>query len=155
MTTTRACLLVAVLTFAAGCGGKTTVKGTVTAGGKPVVWGSVQLVDASGAYHQGDIDLQGKYEIADVPTGPVKIGVTSPNPDNARGGRGGGRGEPKVGKASTDDPRAKFASNTPPRPTPPPGAWFPLPNPEATGDPLKSGLTGEVKSGQPLDIAIK
>ena len=41
------------------------------------------------------------------------------------------------------------------RPTPPPGAWFQLPNQEKNSDPTQSGMTGEVKSGQPLDIDVK
>ena len=168
---TRALVVSAVALFAAGCGGgKATVKGSVSAGGKPVVWGTVILVDASGAYHQGDIELNGTFEIPGVPSGAVKIGVTSPNPEDpraggrgkdARGGKdgankGGGKGGPVSG---IDDPRSKFVAENGgpalPRPAPPAGAWFPLPNPDKTGDPMQSGLTGEIKSGQPLDIAIK
>jgi len=145
--------------IAVGCGGgKATMKGKVTSGGKPVVWGAVILVDASGAYHQGDIELNGTYEIAGVPNGAVKIGVTSFNPSGARGGRPGGGKEPAkaggAGASGFDDPRAgleKMAA----RPTPPPGAWFALPNAEKNGDPTQSGMTGEVKSGQPLDIDVK
>jgi len=150
---------VSVVAFAAvGCGGgKTSVKGTVTANGKPVVWGTVILVDAAGAYHQGEIKLDGKYEISDLPAGEVKIGVTSPDPVDPRsGGRGnaGGRGgAPKKGGVTIDDPRGKPADS--PRPTPPPGAWFPLPNAKMIADPMQSGMTGEVKAGQSLDIVIK
>lgn len=167
----RAWLVSAVALAAVGCGGgKATVKGTVTAGGKPVVWGTVILVDATGEYHQGDIELNGTYEVPNVPSGAVKIGVTSPNPEDpraagrgkdGRGGKdGGAKGGGKGGAASgIDDPRSKFVAENggaaPPRPAPPAGAWFPLPSPDKIGDPMQSGLTGEIKSGQPLDITIK
>jgi hypothetical protein len=160
--TTRAWIVSAFAMIALGCGGgKTNVKGSVTANGKAVVWGSVTLIDATGAYHQGDIDLQGNYEIQGVPTGTVKIGVSSPNPalTSGRGGAGG-RGQPKGGAGASDDPREKFAKEqgiTPaaPLPLPPPGAWSPLPNAEKNSDPNQSGITGEVKSGQPLNIDVK
>ena len=154
--TTRAWIAAAFVLIAVGCGGgKATVKGKVTSGGKPVVWGSVILVDASGAYHQGDIELNGTYEIAGVPNGTVKIGVTSPSPVDQRGGGrpGGGKEAPKGG-GGFDDPREKLEKMAA-RPTPPAGAWFQLPNQEKNSDPTQSGMTGEVKSGQPLDIDIK
>lgn len=147
--THRCAWLAAILLGAAtGCGGSTTVKGKVTSGGKPVVRGSVILVDDSGQYHQGPIDSDGTYEIANVPPGAVKIGVTSPKPSDGK------RGGPGKGAPGVEDPRAKFEKNAA-SPPPPPGAWFPLPNPDKSGDPLQSGLSGEVKSGRPLDIDVK
>ena len=149
------------LSVASGCGGTTTVKGSVTAGGKPVVWGKVILVDAAGEYHQGDIDLSGKYEVADVPAGPVKIGVTSPKPPDgkSRDAKTPAAGKtPPKGGLGIEDPREKFMEGkekADPRPTPAPGAWFALPNPDKNGDPQSSGLTGTVKSGQPIDIDLK
>lgn len=155
-----------IAALAAGCGGKANPKGKVTYQGKPVVWGSVTLVDSTGMYHQGEIDLQGNYSIDGVPTGPVKIGVHSPKPEDP-GGRGGkgGKGAPiggvaGKGAADIEDPREKFFASQggkknvePEKPRPPAGAWFPIP--EKFSDPQTSGLTGDVKSGTPLDIDLK
>lgn len=150
-----------------GCSGSTSVSGKVTYDGKPVVWGSVSLVDASGAYHQGSIGLDGTYKIDNVPVGPVKIGVTSPKPaEEQAGGKGGkgagggggkGAGGGKGGGALGEDPREKFLreqGGTPaaPPPAPPSGAWFALP--EKYRDPMTSGLNGTVTAGQPLNIDL-
>jgi hypothetical protein len=136
-----------------GCGGgASTVRGQVTLNAKPLVWGTVILVDSTGQYHQGDIDLNGRYEIDNVPAGAVKIAVVSLDPDHAARGRG----DPKTGKAGgrakgsdRDDPRDKFLAEqggkklTADRPRPPAGAWFPIPPRYRT--PEESGLSGEVK----------
>jgi hypothetical protein len=170
MSTRRGAGLLALglaVSLAAGCGGGTSkVHGKVTHAGKPVVWGSVTLVDSSGAYHQSLIDLNGNYEIANVPAGPVKIAVVSPNPDPAsHGGDPGGRGgpRPKGGPGSrggTNDPREKFLAQKgiqkaeDDRPRPPAAAWFPIDRKFA--DPNTSGLTGEVKPGATeLSIDLK
>jgi hypothetical protein len=147
-----------------GCGsGKTKVSGTVTSQGKKVVWGTVILMDSKGEVHQGRIKLDGTYSIDNVPIGGVKIAVTSPPPPgSAPGGRGapgaaGAKGANK-GMGGAEDPREKFlrenggkqeANDEPP----PPGVWFAI-NPKFY-DHSSSGLTGEVKSGVPLDIDLK
>jgi hypothetical protein len=148
-----------------GCGpNTTTVTGKVSHNGKPVVWGSVILVDSKGEFHQGTIDTSGNYRIENMPTGQVKIGVTSPKPPDEKdskgggntGGKGGKGGTPPRGGANMDDPRAQFQANNPPAelpPPPPPGSWFAIP--DKYKDPLTSGLTGEVASGKPLDIDLK
>jgi hypothetical protein len=140
---------------AAGCGDDTpTVRGRVTANGKPVVWGSVTLVDAHGGYHQALLDLEGNYEIDGVPAGAVKVGVVSDNP----AGRVAGRGavSPRVaGQAAVQDPREALGFRQdagPELPKPPQGAWFPIP--ERYGDPHSSGLTGEVKPGRASELNI-
>lgn len=154
-------LAVTAAAAATGCGGSaTTVTGKVSHKGKPVVTGTVILVDGAGQYHQGTITPTGTYTVADVPVGKVKIAVTSPNPDPkaaavaAGGGKGavGRGGGSMAGGVTLEDPRAKFASTPEPTPQLPPGAWFPLP--KTAGDPETSGLTGEVKSGSPLDIDV-
>lgn len=138
---------------AVGCGGgKTDAKGKVTYQGKTVVWGSVTLVDSTGQYHQGPIDLEGNYTIANVPAGKVKIAVTSPDPYAGAGrpkpsGTFGGKGQ------DGDDPRLKFKREpVAEQPKPAPGKWFPLP--DKVNDPTNSGLTGELSRGKALDIAI-
>lgn len=138
---------------AAGCDDDTpTVRGRVTANGKPVVWGSVTLVDARGGYHQAVLDLDGNYAIDGVPTGAVKVGVVSDNP----AGRGAGRG-PAHARAVGDGqgPREALgfrqdAGSEPPKP--PPGSWFPIP--DRFGDPHSSGLTGEVRPGRESELNI-
>lgn len=169
----RSCMVFAlvVVLAATGCGQKTNkVKGKVTYDGKTVVWGSVTLLDAKGAYHQGDIDLNGNYEIANVPVGPVKIGVVSPDPKveagGSKGGKGGNRDAAAAGGAKTsgggaaasDDPRERFFQQqggrpqAPEKPKPQPGQWFPIP--AKFTDPATSGLSGEVKPGTDLNIDL-
>jgi hypothetical protein len=139
-----------------GCDSKTSVNGNVTHKGKPVVWGTVILVDSTGEFHQGDIDINGKYSIDNVPTGTAKIGVTSPNPSDTQR-KGAGRGASKGG-IGLDDPREKFlksqgSEKNADRPLPPAGSWFALPTTAA--DPQTSGITGKVEKGKPLDIEVK
>jgi hypothetical protein len=154
------CLVVAFTL--AGCGGgKAKVKGKVSLNGKPLVWGTVTLVDASGTNYQSTIGLDGTFTTEEaVPTGPVKIGVISPKPpDPAR--RGGGAAAGKAGGGpSIPDPREEFLKKqgiTPQkgddRPLPAAGAWFPIP--EKYNDPNTSGLSDVVKSGQDLTIDLK
>lgn len=149
--------LVAVsLVLTVGCAGKADVTGNVTYKGKPVVWGTVTLLDSSGAAHQGQIDLSGNFAIPAVPSGPVKIGVHSTNPDTGRPSQPrdvSGRGT--VGsRGGADDPRAKFTpAPTTEQPRPEPGKWFPLP--DTASDPMTSNITGVVQKGKPLNINIE
>jgi hypothetical protein len=138
------------LCLVTGCGGgKTNVKGKVTYQGKTVVWGTVTLVDNTGANHQGTIELDGTYSVPDVPRGSVKIGVFSRAPSN-RPRPDGGKG---VKTVDPNDPRSKFKKNPDiERPLPAPGQWFPIP--EKYSDAHSSGLTGEVQSGT-LDIKLE
>jgi hypothetical protein len=131
-------------TVAAGCGGgNTTVSGTVTRQGKPVVWGNVTVVDRDNVPHAGEIQEDGTFTVAGVPIGPCKVGVTSPNPESDRlAGRVGRKSE--IGSKGGDAP--------PDRPRPAAGRWFPIP--DQYRDPLTSGLTGEVAKGKPLDVVI-
>jgi hypothetical protein len=120
-----------------GCSpSSTTASGKVTYQGKPVVWGSVTLVAADGSVHQAGIEPDGTYTVSNVPVGSVKVGVESSAPPvpGVRGRDGDARG------------------SVPP-PAPPPGAWFPLP--ANLSDPAKSGLTIEIRKGQPANIDVK
>jgi hypothetical protein len=143
--------------FAAGCDNDApTVKGRVTANGKPVVWGSVTLVDAHGGYHQAVLDQGGNFVIESVPAGAVKVAVVSDNPAGRSAGRGAvtPRGAGKVA-GDIQDPREALGfrqESGPEPPKPPPGAWFPIP--ERYGDPQSSGLTGEVKPGRESELNI-
>lgn len=143
-----------------GCSSKSKVRGKVTYQGKPVVWGTVTIVDKNGEHHQAEIDLQGNYEIDKVAVGPCKIAVNSPDPNppaDAGKGRGKvGEGVSKVG--GIEDPREKFMAGKQkqedPRPKPPPGAWFGIPSKYNTIE--ESELTGEVRGSRTeLNIELK
>lgn len=130
-------LLMTCVALTAGCGpATTTAAGKVTFQGKPVVWGSVTLVAADGTVHQAGIETDGTYEVPNFPVGPAKVGVESSQPPTpgVRGREGDARG-----------------SVAPP--PPPPGVWFAIP--ATLSDPAKSGVTLEVRKGQPADIDLK
>ena len=118
-----------------GCGPSgTTVEGKVTYQGKSVVWGSVTLVASDGSVHQVGIETNGTYTIPKVPLGGAKVGVESSAPPKPNPNRGDARG-----------------SAAPP--TPPAGAWFAIP--VTLADPKTSGVTLDIRSGQPADIDLK
>jgi hypothetical protein len=64
----------------AGCGQKAHVYGTVALDGRPLVWGSVNLMDAGGHAFQGQIQPDGKYEIDGVPYGKFSVMISNPDP---------------------------------------------------------------------------
>jgi hypothetical protein len=110
------------------------VAGKVTYQGKPVAWGSVTVLAADGSTHQAGINPDGTYRLEKVPTGPARVGVSSPDP------------KPSARAARSGDDRVSTAG-----PDLPPGAWFPLP--DKLGDPNTSGLTLTV--GGPGDLDLK
>ena len=64
--------------LAAGCGGGkagATVSGKVTYQGRALSSGIVTFLPASGPAHHTEIKSDGSYRMANVPAGPVKIGV--------------------------------------------------------------------------------
>jgi hypothetical protein len=130
-----------------GCGkAKSTVKGKVSYQGKPVVWGSVTLIGSDNVQYVGDITPEGTYSVANVPTGPVKLGVSSPNPNaGERRPKRGGPGTSELGGDRTSAPGEK--------PKPAPGKWFEIPMKFA--DPTTSGLTGEVKSSSETTVDLE
>ena len=107
--------------------------GTVTHKGKPVAWGSVSLVAADGSAHSAELGRDGRFSVANVPTGPARVGVSSPDP-------------------YPDGRKAKYEGRYKPPADLPDGAWFPLPAQYA--DPQKSGLTLQV-GGSPADLDLK
>lgn len=123
----------------AGCGGGVgTLSGKVTYQGKPVVYGTVLVRCADGLQRTGNIEPDGSYAVLNVPAGPVKIGVESPQPPApAAGGR-------------TSRPGSKAAS---PPPTVDRSKWVKLPDDAA--DPEKSGIATTVPAGGAVfDIAL-
>lgn len=138
----------------AGCGGpKTTpVTGKVTYQGRTVVWGNVSVIASDNISYTAPIGLDGTFKFDKIPVGPCKIGLNSPSPEGAITNStdplaGGGVAE---GTKEAHSFGGRVPQDT--RPKPPPGAWFEISNQYM--DPLTSGLTGEIKTGQPLDINV-
>lgn len=110
--------------LATGCDrGTGTLSGQVTYKGQPVTSGMVTVVDADGVPHGASIQPDGKYRVTDVPAGPVRVAVTSP--------------DPRIAAAE-----ARGEGATPPPAT---AAWRPIP--ERYADAATSGLTFTVKRG--------
>src|SRR5439155_786714 len=70
-------LVVAVTACGTGTG---TLTGKVSYQGKPVVTGSVLVRSADGSQRVGNIEPDGSYTGLNVPVGPVKLGIDSPEP---------------------------------------------------------------------------
>src|SRR5262245_13565118 len=136
-----ACACALGLLALAGCGsGKGTVSGTVAYNGKKLTSGTVSVIASDGIQYAAQITTDGKYSIPNVPSGPVKITVSSPNPDDAiRGGPAAARGK---GAAAQGD-LGGGDQPLPPRDPIPPGSWMAIP--EKYSDLEKSGLTGNVR----------
>jgi hypothetical protein len=124
----------AMILAAAGCRPSyADVTGTVSYRDRPVVYGTVSAIGSDQVTYYGTIQLDGTFTIANVPVGPVKFGVFSPDPYF----------EPPVSaevKARIEESRR--ASGEKDRPKPPKGQWVRLPGKYA--DPLSSGLTAEI-----------
>jgi hypothetical protein len=142
----RGALVVTVLAFAAGCGSRTAVTGKVTFRGAPVSGGSVTLVASDGTAYAGTIQTDGTYSIPDVPTGSVRIGVVGPGRTGAVS-RAGPSGRADAGAIG----RGKAPDGPPQETKAPAGPAIP----DTYLDPRTSGLTGTVKSGEPLNIDLK
>ncbi|MDB5313033.1 MAG: hypothetical protein JWO38_7235 [Gemmataceae bacterium] len=80
-----------------------------------------------------------------MPVGPVRLGAHSPDPYYEP------PASPEV-KAELEERRRKAGMELPPKP--PKGAW--VATPDRRADPLKSGLTGEVKTpASTIDCALE
>src|SRR5262245_32889412 len=134
-----------LLGFVSGCGPSGgTVSGKVTYRGKPVTMGHVTMIGSDNVQYVGDITSEGTYSIPHVPGGPVKITVSSPNPNIAQRARAIGPG-PRGGAGDLEEA-------APPPPTAPTG-WVEIP-PEFA-DPEQSGLTGTVKSATIINLDLE
>lgn len=60
--------------------GGTELAGSVTSGGKPVVYGTVTVVASDNRVYTAPIGPDGTYRIKALPPGPVRVAVSSPNP---------------------------------------------------------------------------
>ena|SRR5262245_912624 len=136
-------LAVSILLVACGCSSKGTVSGKVTYRGKPVVWGTVSVIASDNVQYAAQITPEGTYSIPNVPTGPARFAVSSPNPD------GTARGGPAAANGGAGD-RGSPGEGGPPNP--PPGAWVALP--EKYNDPLQSGLTGTIGASSTVDLVL-
>ena len=123
-----------VVAAAGGCGGGTgDLRGKVTFNGKPVTSGTVQVFLPDGSTRTSAIAPDGSYAVNDVPTGAVRIGVSSPNPKQ--------RYDDLIAFAKTEEQKKKAV--------PPDSAtvksWVGLP--DAAAQPESSGLSATIKPG--------
>jgi hypothetical protein len=138
-----------VIAITAGCGsGAIDITGKVTYKDKPIVYGTVILVDSSSLPRSGVLQPDGSFKIVGIMPGTAKVAVSSPSPPGSE--------QPKAkknfGRDADDDDK-------PPPPSVPPASpeviagWVALP--EKYGDPAKSEMTVEVKLASPLTIDLK
>lgn len=124
--------------LATGCGsGKAgaTVSGKVTYQGKPLSSGIVTFVPDSGPAHHTEIKSDGSYRLANVPVGPVRIGVQT---------KSGQSGSPSKEPTGKED--GKMADTR----------WKESLIPTHYTDPNQSQLTYTVKKGkQQFDIDLR
>lgn len=78
-------VVLAIVAIAIGCfamirAGRNELAGSVTSGGRPVVYGTVTVVASDGRVYTAPLQADGTYRIASVPPGPVRVAVSSPNP---------------------------------------------------------------------------
>ncbi|MFM8704243.1 MAG: carboxypeptidase-like regulatory domain-containing protein, partial [Planctomycetia bacterium] len=160
------------------CPGGKALSGTVTAQGKTVVFGTVTAITADQRTFTVPINADGTYVLKDLPPGPVRLAVSSPNPRPVTEQHGveppaetsGGAGRFAFG-AAMDTPSGGAAAPAPPRVAPAAGvmpgdrdcrsaAGPPLPTaaraaqagwfriPGRYASPTTSGLGTEVRRGR-------
>ena len=107
-----------LLVLAAGCGpGKGDVSGTVQYQGRPLPGGTITFFDQKHRVTASPIGSDGRYAVAGVTAGPVKITVSTPLPMTFRNGE-------------VPDPKDKLPAI-----------------PARYSDPDQSGLSYEVQTG--------
>lgn len=142
-------LLFASLAFSVvGCSSKTDLSGKVTYKGRPLVWGSVTLLDSRGEYFVVEIGSNGQYLVPGLLAGEYKVGITCPKPPAAN--------DPRASKANKSNRRDKGnenqSSDNDSRPIPRLDEWFPIP--DKYKDPASSGLRIIVAKGLASDIVL-
>jgi hypothetical protein len=108
-----------------GCGpGRGDLAGKVSYQGKPLRSGSVSVAGSDGIPRASIILADGRYEVPNLPAGPIKAAVTSPDPVKSQ-------------------PHARKKDEPPP--TVDRTGWFAIPDRYGSFD--KSGLTFTLKVG--------
>lgn len=120
---------------AAGCGDgpRVDVSGSITYQGKPLTYGTVNAIASDKMTYYGTIQQDGTFVIANVPPGPMKLGIVSPDPypkDLAS----------ESAKAEVAERERKAGVVAAPKP--PKGKWFPVPR--KYSDPRTSGMEADV-----------
>src|SRR5262245_53888184 len=132
-------IIVGAMVSLVGCGGpgKGNLEGTVTYQGKNIVMGSVTAIGYDKVPVMASIDENGHYILIDVPAGPVKLSVDSPEPPPDKPG-----GNPNLtfpeGRGA--DKKRRAAGGAPTR-----AKWIKLP--PQCADPETSGIETVVKKG--------
>jgi len=152
---------------------ETAVVGRVMSGGRPVVFGTVTILAGDDRAYSAAIEPDGRFRVANVPPGPARIAVSSPDPRPLRqrpataGNLGPAPAQPSPPISGGARSEASAAANPPPgvsiaapaaaagpavQPAPPPG-WFRIPGRYA--DPATSGLEARIGAGDNrLDLDI-
>jgi hypothetical protein len=131
-------LVVACLALACGCdGGRGELMGKVIYKEKPVRMGWVLVSGNDGLVRSVAIEDDGSYHVKEVPAGPVKLSVTSPDPSAPR---------PPSRKKGPDAPKPPTQEEI--------DKWVALP--DKYGDFTQSELTFTVQRGtNTFDIDLK
>jgi UDP-N-acetylmuramoylalanine--D-glutamate ligase len=114
--------------------------GRVTCGGKTVALGTVVAMAADGSVHTATIDPEGRYTIAKVPAGTVRLGVISRDPVKV---------QLKQTKLAAKSDRLTEADRGIPSFA---NGWFAIP--AKYEDPLGSGLELAIKGPQVFNIQL-
>jgi hypothetical protein len=137
-------VLVPAVLLQTGCGGTGAVSGKVLSKskGKAVVTGTVMMMGPDSLPHYGLIEKDGSYKVENVPAGPVKVTVSSPNPKDAAASGAASQGRSGKPTAGGSAPAATAAPSVDPEIE---KNWFPLD--AKVGDPINTPLKADIKRG--------